>query len=398
LDPLQCQPGEEIVDLLARLVAFETESGAPNAALIDLCSEHAARAGAQVRSVEGPSGRSNLHVRYGPDKPGGLLLSGHTDVVPAGSGWSTDPYQLTETGGRLQGRGTADMKGFIATALAVAAAADRRRMRAPLHLALSYDEEVGCIGVRGLLDHLASQPSCLPTAVLVGEPTSMRLANAHTGKTAHRVMIRTPSGHSSRARHEPSAISEAIKLCAAITALNSAENPGGAGMIRNPPDRPSAGADAFASANIGAISGGVALNVLAPECELDFEIRFGASVDPNRLAAPIWAEVQRIDAELASAGGGAQATELASYPALHTDPALPTVRKLESAIGAGQTIAVDFGCEAGLYAQHLGVPTVIAGPGDIADAHQPDEHIDPAQLLRCSEVLHKAITAFCGPT
>ncbi len=386
----QPQSGGEIIDLLARLVAFETESGAPNEALVDFCAEHAARAGAQVRSVEGPSGRSNLHVRYGPDEPGGLLLSGHTDVVPAGSGWSTDPYQLTETGGKLQGRGTADMKGFIATALAVAAAADHRQLRAPLHLALSYDEEVGCIGVRGLIDHLASQPSCLPAAVLVGEPTSMRLANAHTGKTAHRVMIQTPSGHSSRARNQPSAISEAIKLCAAITALNAAENPGGAD--------PSAGNEAFVSANIGTISGGVGLNVLAPECDLAFEIRFGASVDLDCMAAPIWAEVQRIDAELASVGGGARSIEVAAYPALHTDPALPAVRKLGSAIGAGQAIAVDFGCEAGLYAQQLGVPTVIAGPGDIADAHQPDEHIDPTQLVRCSEVLHKAVAAFCMAT
>lgn len=379
MDPLHRESGEEVIDLLARLVAFETESGAPNHALVDFCAEHSARAGACVRPLEGPGGRSNLHLRFGPNGPGGLLLSGHTDVVPAGSGWSTDPYRLTEKEGLLQGRGTADMKGFIATALAVASSLDHRRLRAPLHLALSYDEEIGCIGVRDLLDDLAAQPDLCPEAVLVGEPTSMQLAVAHTGKTAHRVTIQSQAGHSSRARIEPSAISEAVRLCTVIDALNA--------------DR-----EAFVSANIGTISGGTGLNVLAAKCELTFEVRFDASIAPDRLVAPIWAEIERTNAELAAVGGSVQAIQLVEYPALRTDPTLPAVQKLGSAIGASQTTDVDFGCEAGLYAQHLGVPTVIAGPGDIADAHRPNEHIDPAQLHRCAEVLHKAVDAFCIET
>ena len=376
MDPLQPESGGEVIDLLARLVAFETESGAPNQALVEFCAERADHAGAQIRALEGPSGRSNLHIRFGPDEPGGLLLSGHTDVVPAGSGWSTDPYRLTEKGGRIQGRGTADMKGFIAAALAVSVSLDQSKLRAPLHLALSYDEEIGCIGVRGLLEDLAARPECRPGAVMVGEPTSMRLAVAHTGKTAHQVTIRSPSGHSSRARTEPSSISEAVKLCSAIDVLNR-------------------GGEAFVSANIGSVNGGVGLNVLAPQCELTFEVRFEASVASDRLVAPIWAEIERIDNELSTVGGSVHTVKLADYPALHTDPTVPAVQKLRSAIGTSQTTAVDFGCEAGLYAQYLGVPTVIAGPGDIADAHQPDEHIDPAQLQRCAEVLHEAVNAFC---
>ena len=376
MDPLQPESGGEVIDLLARLVAFETESGTSNQALVDFCAERAHQSGAQVRALEGPSGRSNLHIRFGPDGPGGLLLSGHTDVVPAGSGWSTDPYRLTEKGGRLQGRGTADMKGFIAAALAVSVSLDQSKLQAPLHLALSYDEEIGCIGVRGLLDDLAAQPQCRPRAVVVGEPTSMRLATAHTGKTAHQVEIRSPSGHSSRARHEPSAISEAIRLCAAIDALNR-------------------GGEAFVSANIGFICGGVGLNVLAPQCELTFEVRFEASVAGDRLAAPIWTEIEQINDKLSAGGGSVHTFKLADYPALNTDPTLPAVQMLRSAIGTSQTTSVEFGCEAGLYAQYLGVPTVIAGPGDIADAHQPDEHIDPAQLQRCTDVLHEAVHAFC---
>ncbi len=376
MDPLQSESGGEVVDLLTRLVAFETESGAPNEALVDFCAERAFEAGARVRAVKGPSGRSNLHLRFGPDGPGGLLLSGHTDVVPAGSGWSTNPYRLTEKQGRLQGRGTADMKGFIATALALACSLDQRKLRKPLHLALSYDEEIGCIGVRGLLDYLAARPDCRPEAVVVGEPTSMQMAIAHTGKTAHRITVHCPAGHSSRARIEPSAISEAVKLCAAIDALNG-------------------GGEAFVSANVGSIDGGAGLNVLAPKCELAFEVRFDASAAPDALIAPIWREVERVNAELAAFGGSVHTAELAEYPALHTDPTVPAVQKLGSAFSSSQTTAVEFGCEAGLYAQHLGVPTVIAGPGDIADAHKPDEHIHPAQLQRCAEALRKAVIAFC---
>lgn len=398
MDPLQSKSGEEVVDLLARLVAFETESGAPNQALVDFCAERAAQGGARIHAVEGPCGRSNLHLRFGPEGPGGLLLSGHTDVVPAGSGWTTDPYRLTEKGGRLQGRGTADMKGFIAAALAVASSTDHRRMRAPLHLALSYDEEIGCIGVRGLLDDLAARPDCCPEAVIVGEPTSMQLAVAHTGKTAQEVTIQSPSGHSSRARSEPSAISEAIKLCAVIDSLNADGNVAGADpALRSHSDSGPNGGQ-FVSANIGSINGGVGVNVLAPRCELTFEVRFGAQAAVDRLVAPIWVEIERINAELAEVGGSVHTVKLADYPALHTDPTLPAVQKLGSAIGTSQTTAVDFGCEAGLYSQYLGVPTVIAGPGDIADAHQPDEHIDPAQLQRCVEVLRKAIDAFCTST
>lgn len=381
MDPPQSESGGEVVDLLARLVAFETESGAPNQALVDFCAERASQAGGWAHAVEGPSGRSNLHIRFGPERPGGLLLSGHTDVVPAGPGWSTNPYRLTEKKGRLQGRGAADMKGFIAAALTVASSLDHRKLRNPLHLALSYDEEIGCIGVRGLLDHLAALPDCRPEAALVGEPTSMRLAIAHTGKTAHRVTIQSPAGHSSRARTEPSAISEALKLGAAIDELNK-----GGGAFAG---------EAFVSANIGSISGGAGLNVLAPECELAFEVRFDASVAPDSLVAPIRGEIERINAELAPFGGSVHTAELANYPALRTDPTVLAVQKLGSAMGTDETTDVAFGCEAGLYAQRLGVPTVIAGPGDIADAHKPDEHVHPAQLQHCTEALHEAVNAFC---
>ena len=373
--PTRNAPTDSLVDLLADLVAFPTESRTSNLELIDLYADRAAAAGAVVTVVPGEAGRANLHLRFGPDAPGGLLLSGHTDVVPAGSGWATDPYQLTEVDGQLRARGSADMKGFLAAALVLMEATDVDALRAPVHLGLSYDEEIGCVGVHGLLDVLAAGGSCSPDVVVVGEPTSMRLCNAHAGKVGHRLDLVAAAGHSSRAGVEPSAIHEAADLAVLIHAVND----------------PSRGV----SANVGTIHGGVALNVLAPSCTMDFEVRHGADVDPDDLLVGVLAEVQVVHARLAAVGGHATCEAIIGYPALATDPTLDAVVALGALVGAGQPGSVGFGTEAGLYADRLGVPAVILGPGDIADAHRPDEFVDPAQLDRCSDVLRRTVDRFC---
>ncbi|WP_420640036.1 acetylornithine deacetylase [Candidatus Poriferisocius sp.] len=377
--PQGSRPGDEVVDLLARLVTFETESRTPNAALVEFCADYATRAGATARVVPGAPGRSNLHLRFGPDTPGGVLLAGHTDVVPAGSGWSSDPYRLTEAEGKLYGRGTADMKGFIAVALALGAGGDHRRLQAPLHVALSYDEEIGCVGVAGLLDDLSGQPACRPEAVVVGEPTMMRLCVAHTGKVAYRVLVTASAAHSSEARHRPSAISAATRLCTEIHALNT-------------PDDPSRG---FASANVGTIEGGTALNVLSSRCELTFETRFDASVDSAELLAPVRATMDQLDRDLAAVGGSMAGEQIVGYPALATPPSSPAVELLSAVVDGSPPGAIDFGCEGGLYAQHLGVPTVILGPGSIGHAHRPDEFVTRDQLQRCQRVLADTVRTFC---
>ncbi|MBC8363792.1 MAG: M20/M25/M40 family metallo-hydrolase [Actinobacteria bacterium] len=367
--------GSAVVDLLADLVAFPTESLSTNLELIDLFADRAARADAAVDVVHGDTGRANLHVRFGPDVPGGILLSGHTDVVPAGTGWATDPYSLTEVDGQLRARGSADMKGFLAAALVVLESVDLATLRAPVHLGLSYDEEIGCVGVHGLLDRLAGHSPCAPEVVVVGEPTGMRLCNAHTGKVAHRIDVRARAGHSSRAAIDPSAVMIAAGLAVSIGDLNSTS----AGI----------------SANVGSIHGGLALNVLAPDCTLDFELRHGADTDPEAVLAGFWQEVASARSRLEDVGGHIEAEQVLSYPALATDPSLDAVTSLEALVGSGRPLPVSFGCEAGLYADRLGTPAVIVGPGDIADAHKPNEYVEPAQLDRCVEVLHETIQAFC---
>lgn len=364
-----------VVDLLADLVAFPTESLSTNLDLIDLYAGRAARAGAAIDVLPGEPGRSNLHVRFGPDAPGGILLSGHTDVVPAGAGWATDPYNLTEVDGQLRARGSADMKGFLAAALVVLESLDHTRFDAPVHLGLSYDEEVGCVGVHGLLDRLAGAESCAPTVVMVGEPTGMRLCNSHTGKVAYRVDVSARAGHSSRAATEPGALFVAADLVSRIGDLNS----------------PGTGT----SANVGTIHGGVAVNVLAPECAFDFELRFEAGVDPAEVLAGFWEEADGHDRLLAAVGGRVSSEQVMEYPALSTDRESEGVPALERLVGSGPPGPVGFGCEAGLYAERLGSPAVIVGPGEIDDAHRPDEFVEPEQLDRCVEVLHQTIRAFC---
>ena len=355
---------ETVVDLLANLVAFPTESRSSNLDLVDLYAERAAAVGGTVTVVPGEAGRANLHLRFGPDASGGVLLSGHTDVVPAGSGWSTDPYVLTEVDGQLRARGSADMKGFLAAALVVMESVDVDGLRAPVHLGLSYDEEIGCVGVHGLLDTLSADESCTPEVVMVGEPTSMRLCNAHAGKVACRIELAAAAGHSSRAATDPSAVHEAVALAVAIEDLND----------------PSRGV----SANVGTLRGGVAVNVLAPTCTMEFEVRHSVDVDPDEVLA-----------DLSAFGGHATTEEFIRYPALATDPEIKAVASVKALVGRGEPGPVGFGTEAGLYSDRLATPAVIVGPGDIADAHRPDEHVAPDQLDRCIDVLRRTVDSFC---
>lgn len=379
-------PGGEVFDLLARLVALPTDSRSPNVELIELCAERWRAVGGDVSVLPGGQGRANLLARIGPPGPGGLLLSGHTDVVPAGTGWATNPYQLTAIDDRLHGRGTADMKAFVAVAIVVAERAASANLDAPLYLALSYDEEIGCIGVRGLLEHLVGRDDIAPDLVVIGEPTSMRVCVAHTGKVSYTARFQGRAGHSSEARTHPSAVVAAAELAVTIDGVQ---------RIREADGVP--GDDGFhhVSTNVGTIGGGVAINVMAAEADLAFEIRHSADVDVTDLLAPVWADVDRLNARLAVVGGGVKVEQLASYPALHTPETSAAVSRLHRVARTGPVGTIGFGCEGGLYAERLGAPVVICGPGDIGDAHRPDEFVALDQLATCQRVIERAVAEFC---
>ena len=370
---------DEAVDLLAALVAFPTESRTPNAALIDLVAERSAEAGAAVHRVEGPAGRVNLHLRFGPEAPGGVLLCGHTDVVAAGPGWSTDPYTLTACGERLLGRGTADMKGFIACALAAAFGCDPSGWTAPLHMGLSYDEEIGCAGVGSLLQRLAGDPLVAPAIVVVGEPTGLTLRTSHAGKVAYTVRAGCVPGHSSLAPTRTNALDQIVAVAHAVIAVNARS------------------AELGASTNVGTLHAGAAVNVLAPSAELSFECRHRRSCDPDEILADVWAQVEIARGALARLEGAVEVVSDARYPALHTSENHPEVKFLAEVIGRDCAGHLPFGCEAGLYAESLSVPAVVFGPGHIGDAHRPDEFVTQAQIVDACTALTAIIGAYCTP-
>lgn len=382
---------ERVVQLLSDLVAHPTESRTPNRALIDWVGDHLTAFGARVAVVEGPLGRANLVASVGPAIDGGVLLSGHSDVVPAGGGWSSDPFTLTETAIGLVGRGSADMKGFIACTLALVESVDVNALQRPLHLVLSYDEEVGCVGVRDVLEQLADACQLAyvrPDLVVIGEPTMMRPRHSHLGKVSYRLSFRANSGHSSLSPLLPSAIHAAARVVAAILGVGEAHV---AQATRD--HRGEATADV--TVNIGTIQGGSAVNVLAEQCELTFEIRHSAAFNPDDLLAPVWLAVMAEQASLACVDGGIERAELSRYPALATDPSNRWARVVERVADRGPSTPIGFGSEGGLFAEALDAAVIICGPGDIAVAHRPDEYVSREQLRGCSQFLAQLVEAVC---
>ncbi|MDF3861877.1 acetylornithine deacetylase [Achromobacter denitrificans] len=375
--------------LLARLVAFDTVTLQPNLALIEAVRELLAAHGIAstlVRSEDGT--RANLHASVGPADVPGVLLSGHTDVVPAaGQAWTVPPFALTERDGLLYGRGTADMKGFVACAVNAMLRASARPLRRPLQLALSYDEEIGCVGVRRLLEVMETAP-VRPALCIVGEPTSMQIATGHKGKMALRAVCQGLEGHSALAPRALNAIHLACDLVGAMRALQDALRARGA---RDPAyDVP------YATVHAGCIHGGRALNIVPNECTVDFEIRHLAQDDPDALLAPLRqaADGIREQARRQAPAADIRIETVNAYPGLDTHPVSEAVRFVESLLpaGTGRT-KVAFGTEGGLFTRHLDVPVVVCGPGSIVQAHKPDEYVSRAQLAECDAFMERLVAA-----
>ena len=374
-DPLQT------VDYLRALIGFDTTSVNPNRALIDYCAQALANAGAVVQIIGDDTGtKANLFATIGPANIPGVLLSGHTDVVPVtGQNWTRPPFELTQTDGNLYGRGTADMKGFVAAALRIAVRAGQTRLKTPLHLALSYDEEVGCIGVRSLIDMLATAPF-RPRFCIVGEPTLMAVAVGHKGKTAYRVTCTGVEGHSALAPLALNAIHLAVDMIGALRGVQ-------ADVAQGPQD---AEYDVpYTTLHVGQIDGGTVLNIVPNTCTFAFEIRNLPEDDPAALLARLQAAAATILAPVREKFPQADIRiDLTNtYPPLGTAPDADVVHFVKSLTGANGTTKVAFGTEGGLFAAHLGIPTVICGPGSMAQGHRPDEFISLAQLDKCDAML-----------
>ena len=368
--------------ILDRLLAFDTVSSKPNIALMEYVKSLLEGAGLAVTLVPDPSGgKANLFASTGPAGVGGIMLSGHTDVVPVeGQLWTKPPFALTETDGRYYGRGAADMKGFVACAIEAMLEAARRPLKVPLHLALSYDEEIGCMGVRSLIDLLAAAP-VKPRFCIVGEPTGMQVATGHKGKVALRATCVGREGHSALAPLTLNALHLGADFLSAVRRLQA--EVAATGLKDGDYDVP------YTTLHVGKMSGGVQVNIVPNLAVLDFEIRSLAGEDVAGLITRLEAEAEAIVAPLRGVFPEAaiRVERLWDYPGLGTPTDADVVRFVKGLTGANGTIKVAFGTEGGLFDARLGVPTVICGPGSMAQGHKPDEFVAVEQIERCRGML-----------
>ena len=372
----------QTTDLLRNLIAFPTVSADPNLDLIRYCETLLCDVGAQVEVIKDQSGhKANLYATIGPLDRSGVLLSGHTDVVPVvGQNWTVPPFEMTERDGLLFGRGSADMKGFVACAMAAALRAARLDLKTPLHLALSYDEEIGCVGVRSLIDMLAAAP-IRPRFCIVGEPTSMQVATGHKGKSAARLVATGQEGHSALAPKALNAIHMACDIISFIRDLQDKLATTGASDAAY--DVP------YTTLHVGLIEGGTALNIVPNRSEFLFEIRNLIEDNPQEILAQIkgYADhyVRDLHKDFPHADISIEVTN--TYPPLNTDPDSDVVQLVQGLSGHNAALKVAFGTEGGLFSSRLDVPTVVCGPGSMAQGHKPDEYVSVAQLDACDAML-----------
>jgi len=374
------------VRYLEKLIAFPTVSRDSNLDLITYVSETLREHGIASRLVPSQDGRkANLFATVGPEDRPGIMLSGHTDVVPVdGQDWTLPPFTMTERDGKLYGRGAADMKGFLACALAAAVKASRKQLETPLHLAFSYDEEVGCLGVRSLIEVLQAAPH-KPLLCIVGEPTGMQVATGHKGKIAARAVCKGREGHSALA---PLALNAIHLGCDFIGALRKEQD-----RLAHEGARDGDYDVPYTTVHVGKINAGVALNIVPNLCQIDFEIRNVAEDDPEAILDGLRAEAARIAAEASSLAPEAaiEIEIINSYPGLGTPASSKAVAFVKSLTGANGTIKVAYGTEGGLFSRDLGTPTVVCGPGSMAQGHKPDEYVSIEQIRRCDEMLDRLL-------
>lgn len=373
-------------DLLAQLVRFDTTSRESNLALIDFVRTYLQNHGVACELVYNEhKSKANLLATIGPAEVPGIVLSGHTDVVPVdGQRWSVAPFELTEKDGQLYGRGTADMKGYIACVLACVPALVQATLRMPVHIALSYDEEVGCLGVRSLIERFHGQP-VKPLLCVIGEPTELKPVLGHKGKLAMRCQVHGAACHSAYAPTGVNAIEYAARLIGELVRLGEA--------LKAPQHLDQRFDPAFSTVQTGLINGGKALNIVPQDCSFDFEVRSLPTQDPWQVARQlqVYAEQTLLPAMRAvSAQSAISISELSSYPGLATSLESQAAEWVAQFCGSQDFGTVAFGTEGGLFDQ-AGIPTVVCGPGSMEQGHKPDEFISVAQLQACDRMLARVL-------
>lgn len=367
------------IALLSKLIAFDTTSYKSNLDFILFIKELFEQNSIQVElNFNAEKNKANLLASIGPLDQAGIILSGHSDVVPVeGQQWDTPAFEATHKNGNIYGRGTADMKGFLACAVITMLKASKLELKRPLHLCISYDEEIGCIGVRRILDQLAST-LISPIMCVIGEPTMMQLALAHKGKTVFRAQCCGEEGHSALAPNYVNAIHVASKL---VESLQNVQQ-----YLREQGQQDSGYDIPYTTVHVGKIAGGTALNIVPNSCVVDYEIRHLAQDNSLDIQQKIIENIKQdfqihIDVE-----------EVNQYPGLKTSSTIEAVQFIQKLLPESTSIGnISFGTEGGLLQGALNCPVVVCGPGDIAVAHKPNEYVAVDQLNQCDIFLEKIL-------
>jgi acetylornithine deacetylase len=378
---------ERCLGILEALVGFDTVSRNSNLALIDWVERYLARHEVPCRRFPDATGeKAALFATIGPTHAQGYVLSGHTDVVPVdGQAWSSDPFALRVRGGRAYGRGAADMKGFLACCLALVPEMVAAGLARPIHLAFSYDEEVGCVGVRPMLRWLEAEP-VKPLGAFIGEPTGMQVVVGHKGKRSARIVVTGTSAHSSLAPLAVNAVQAGARIVARIADI--------AERLEREGARDALYDIAHSTGHVGMMHGGEALNIVPDRCEILFEFRTLAEDDPDALMEEVRAfalgeilpAMRRIDPRAAI-----EMDVFAGFSGLDTPPEAGIVSLAKHLSVRNDHAKVAYGTEAGLFTSIAGVPAVVLGPGAIAQAHKPDEFIALSELQACLAMLGRLV-------
>lgn len=380
------------VEMIERLVSFDTTSRESNLPLIHFVRDYLASHGIESALTYDQTGRkANLYATIGPVNVPGIALSGHTDVVPVdGQPWDTDPFRVVEKDSRLYGRGTADMKSFSAIVLAMVPEFVARKLETPIHLALSFDEEVGCLGAPLMIEQLGTELGPKPKIVIVGEPTDMAVVNAHKGVICFQTRVRGLEAHSSAAHRGVNAVHHAAKLVGFLIEL---------GEEMQARQAPESGFDPpYTTIHVGTIHGGTAQNIVPLDCAFTWEYRLMPGADPDEIRQRFerFANEQVVPRMHAVDSDTGVETELiCTVPGLRPDRESPAESLVMALARTNRTEVVAYGTEAGQF-QQAGIPTVVCGPGSILQAHQPNEYIELSQVRACEAFLRRLLNEVCA--
>lgn len=371
------------LSILDSLIGFPSVSSVSNLDIVSWIEDYLARHGVASRRVFDATGKkASILATIGPADRAGIVLSAHTDVVPVeGQNWTSPPFKATPGANRIVGRGATDMKGFIACVLAQVPNFKAQAKAAPVHISLSYDEEVGCLGAPDLVDEVANLPA-RPALCIVGEPTGLRVVHAHKGKVAKRVIFTGRGGHSALPHRAANAVIAAARFCNFLDELAGKTRQGAQDKAFDPP---------YTTIHVGSLHGGTALNLVPDRAAVEFEIRDVPGTDVASLLRAVDAFLKSEDAALKKQApeAGIAVEPISSYPSLMTPQQSAAVAAVQLLTGAsGEAGTVSFGTEAGIYAR-AGIPTVVCGPGDIGRAHKADEWIGLDELAEANKMMER---------